>query len=1236
MTVRRQMETDLQVTLSTLLAVTPLPTAVIACQGHKILLQNPGVARFLGCPEEAPPQVLDSEWFSDPHQALTFFAQLQTNQRAENQRIQFCQLNGNAVEALVSAQKFIYQAVPAVLMVWTDIPQQRQTPQLQALLETAVHHSGDAIEITDADVNIQYVNPAFEAITGYSASEAVGQTPASLLRNHEQDENFHLQLWKTLSSGQVWQGHLTSRHKDGTPLHQEVTFAPILNEAGVISNFVAVRRDITQSQQIASDGFKFVALVENSNDFIAMSKPTGEILYVNPAGCQMVGLENQSEALRKTIIDYLPETEVAAFCQNVLPKLQQEGRSEGEGKLRNFQTGLCIDVHRSCFIVRHPETHEILCLATIQRDITAQKQAERALRDSEARYRVRANQQAAVATLGQKALAGIDLPTLMQAATQQVSEVLGVKLCGIFELMPNGYALQLTAGVGWRHGLVGVACVGSQPQSQIGYALATQQPVIIEDFRVDKRFGGPPLLHNHCIVSGISVVIPGQANSYGVLGAYCQHQQQFNQDDIHFLQAMANVLAAAINRHQSEAQLRLMERVIAASSHGILITDANQPDNPITYVNPAFEAMTGYTQQEIVGHNCRFLQGQDTQQPALDVVRQALQRQEDCRVVLRNYRKDGSLFWNELHIAPVFDAEGYLTHFVGIQNDISQRKQAEEALRKSEEQFRVLFEQAPIGMALSTPDGHFLEVNPALCSAFGYSAAELMQRTFADLADPDAPNPDGMLMTQLLTNELSHFQVEKRYLSKTGQGVDTLLQVTLVRDERGLPLHVLSQVVDISDRKRLEEQLTHDAFHDSLTGLPNRLMFLDRLQQAIARVQQHPQRQFAILFLDIDRFKVINDSLGHVTGDQLLVEVAGRLQACLRPQDLVARLGGDEFTILLERVQDLKDATTVADRIQQALRAPFYLDHHEIFTTASIGIALNTDVMAQPAELLRNADTALYQAKENGRACYAFFSTEMHNKAVEQLLIETNLRWAVERNELQVHYQPIYSLQSGKIKGFEALVRWQHPQWGLISPAEFIPVAEETGLIAPIGEWVLWESCRQLRQWQQAHPELTLSMNVNLSSKQLAQPHLARYVERVLLQTGLGAESLKLEITESGIMANTELAAVRLQELKALGVALCVDDFGTGYSSLSRLHQFPLDTIKIDRSFVCTLDDKPENHAIVRAILTLAHSLDMTVVAEGIETAAQLTQLKALGCEYGQGYFFAKPLKAKAIQLLLT
>ncbi len=557
------------------------------------------------------------------------------------------------------------------------------------------------------------------------------------------------------------------------------------------------------------------------------------------------------------------------------------------------------------------------------------------------------------------------------------------------------------------------------------------------------------------------------------------------------------------------------------------------------------------------------------------------------------------------------------------------------ALQESESRFHSAFDHSAVGMALVDPEGRWLQVNQALCHITGYDNQALVGKYFHSLVHPNDLGAALVKVHQLLEGSIPTFQMEQQYLHQNGSTIWVIWSVSLIRDVTTRENRLVFQLQDISERKRAEAQLLHDAFHDGLTGLPNRALFLDHVKLTMERGKRHPNRQFAVLFLDFDRFKIVNDSLGHAVGDQLLIAIAGRLESCLRPGDTIARLGGDEFTVLLEEMRHYSESVEVANRIQQALEEPFSIQGNELFISVSIGIADSSMGYEEPEDMLRDADTAMYRAKERGAKCHEVFDKTMHSQVASRLQMESDLRRALEREEFFLCYQPIVSLDTGQLAGFEALVRWQHPERGLVSPAQFIPLAEETGLILQIGHWVLQEACRQMKAWQEMYPaRFPLQMSVNLSSKQFTQADLIEQIRAILETTKLDAQYLKLELTESALMDNVENAIKQLAEIRDLGIELSIDDFGTGYSSLSYLHRFPLNTLKIDRSFVMSMNEK-ENVEIVRTIIALAGSLGMEVIAEGVETFDQLTQLRRLDCGYGQGYYFSKPVAAEAAELFV-
>jgi diguanylate cyclase (GGDEF)-like protein/PAS domain S-box-containing protein len=538
------------------------------------------------------------------------------------------------------------------------------------------------------------------------------------------------------------------------------------------------------------------------------------------------------------------------------------------------------------------------------------------------------------------------------------------------------------------------------------------------------------------------------------------------------------------------------------------------------------------------------------------------------------------------------------------------------------------FDNAAIGMAVVSMDGSWLQVNESLCKLLGYSEPELRATSFQRLTHQEDLGHVQSYIQRVLEGYIQSHEQEKRYIHEQGHTVWVQWHVSLLKDSETGTKRLFFQVQDISDRKNAEEKLTQD----TLTGLPNRARFYDLLKLRVSRRDQ----QCAVLLLDVDRFKLVNDSLGNASADQLLIQIAQRVKTCMRQGDILARVGGDEFAVLLDDVSGEEEASSVATRIQQALSISFNLLGQEVYTTMSIGIALASDY-EQVSDMLRDAETAMHQAKARGKARYEVFGHDMHGELMSRLKMETDLRHACERDELFVDYQPIVSLQSRTLIGFEALVRWRHPEFGLVPPKDFIPVAEETGQILTIGQTVLESACRQAREWFTTHPAAPpLFVSVNLSVKQFNQPGLVENIASLLEQFQLPPRCLKLEITESVFSDNIEAAVGLLTQLRELGVQLSIDDFGTGYSSLSYLQRFPIDTLKIDRSFVTQMMENEENLAIVRTIVALAQNLGMDVVAEGVETEDQLKLLRKLECENGQGFLFSTPLGGRQLNQFIA
>ncbi len=677
----------------------------------------------------------------------------------------------------------------------------------------------------------------------------------------------------------------------------------------------------------------------------------------------------------------------------------------------------------------------------------------------------------------------------------------------------------------------------------------------------------------------------------------------------------------------------LLRTVVENLNDGVVITDVG---DCVQYVNSRMAKLVGCSVTEMLGKPAqRFFSEIEGWLEFQDGKSQPFYGWREGQLK----RKDGRKFWAEVNATMLCSDLGEPNGTLITVRDITERKWLEEYLRLLESVVVNANEIVMISQVEATTEDplnlRIVYVNDAFSRVTGYSSGEVIGKAPQILLGPKTCPVEIERIRKMLSNhEAVRSEIIFYHKNESEFWVD--VNMVPIRNEQGQLTHFVSVMREVTERKLVEEQLRRNAFHDSLTGLPNRLLFMERLSHKVSRAKQDPQQQFAVLFLDLDRFKVINDSLGHLVGDQLLVSIARRLEACVLPGDTVARLGGDEFTLLLENFQDDSYATQVAERVQQALSHAFNINGHEIFTSASIGITLSTTDFDRAEDLLRGADIAMYRAKAQGKACHEVFDTDMHTHVVGLMQLENDLRRAIEHQDFELYYQPIVALATGKIMGFEALVRWQHPEQGIISPAKFVPIAEETGLIIPLGQWVLREACRQMKEWQKLFPkEPPLTVSVNLSSRQFSQQSLIGQIRQILNETQLDAHYLKLEITESAIMENTESAMDMLLQLKAMGIQLSVDDFGTGYSSLGYLYRFPMDLLKIDRSFISRVDIDGEKLELVRTIITLAWNLGMDVVAEGVETTKQLAQLKALKCEYAQGYLFSKPLNAADAQKLI-
>jgi diguanylate cyclase (GGDEF)-like protein/PAS domain S-box-containing protein len=596
---------------------------------------------------------------------------------------------------------------------------------------------------------------------------------------------------------------------------------------------------------------------------------------------------------------------------------------------------------------------------------------------------------------------------------------------------------------------------------------------------------------------------------------------------------------------------------------------------------------------------------------------------------LVNRHKNGTLYHEEMTITPI-SSEGQITHFVAVKQDISERKRSEDALRRAEEKYRAIFEDAVIGIFQTTPDGRPLSINRAMAQIHGYDSPEALLGEVSNVVRDLFVDPGRMedLGRELEKSGMVH-NVEVEVFHRDGTKKWLLVNLRAVRNAEGAVILHEGTVEDITERKVAEGRVQFLAYYDSLTGLPNRALLHDRLINALANARRRGEK-VALLFIDLDRFKNINDSLGHSVGDCLLQEVATRLRSLAREQDTVARLGGDEFLVVLNAITDIGDIAVVAERILKAFHCEFVVQGHSFNISCSLGVSVSPEHGEDVETLVKHADAAMYRAKEKGRNNFQFFTPKMTAEVVERLELESNLRQALEGNELFLVYQPQMELSTGNLIGLEALLRWRHPEMGMVAPDRFIRVAENSGLIIPIGEWVLRTACLQAKRWQD-DGTTAVPVAVNVSAVQFRQEGFRDVVDRVLRETGLAPHYLELELTESVLLTNADVMLSVLRDLRAMGVRLDIDDFGTGYSSLSYLRQFPVSKLKIDRSFVQHVAENPDDAAITGAIISMARSLNLKVIAEGVETEEQMAFLRAHQCDEIQGYYFSKPLEADVL-----
>ncbi len=1068
-------------------------------------------------------------------------------------------------------------------------------PEGDRWLRSVIENSSEIVIIVDPYGTLTYASPAFERMLGYDPDEAVGTMN---VHDYVHPDDLPLvleEVERAFSARGVAtnKGEHRFRHRDGSWRWVESTGAYLLDDP-VVRGVVVHTRDVTERKEaavrLAESERRFSSVVSNAHAFVyrRSNEPGYPHDYASDLALELTGYPPERLLAGGGIRyqDIIVEEDKGRVREETQEALVERNSFELRYAIRR-RDGRISYVRDSGQGV-YDEDGEVIALEGVIYDVTKLVEIEEALKESEERYRALVERVPAVIYI-QRPREGESAAYDTTYMSPQVENLLGYPADSFVE------------APGFWDSLI-------HPEDLEG--------VLAEDDRTDRT--GEPFAMEYRMVTTDGRLV------------WVRDEATLVRDDAGEPLYWLGVQMDITDRKNSEDALRDAEerfRTLVEQIPAVTYIDRADGSDVSLYTSPQIEEMLGYTSEEWVGRRLwpERLHPDDKERVLAADERFEAGAEERFSEEYRLLAKDGSVVWVREEAVVLEDEAGNPKFWQGVILDVTERKEAEERLAESEQRFRSAFEDAGIGMALSSPDGRYLRVNRAFCGMVGYAEGELLGMTFRDITHPDDLREVLGLGRGVLAGEDRSFSMEKRYVRKDGSEIWVHLTVSMLRGPSGEPLYSIAQAQDITGRKRTEKRLERHALHDALTGLPNRKRLLDRLRHALERTRRREGRKVAVLFMDLDGFKVINDSLGHEAGDLLLTVVGQRLRRSLRPEDALARFGGDEFVVLIEDVDAPEDAVRVAERITEELGRPFALEGRSLFASASIGIGIGNARTKSPEDLLRDADTAMYRAKEDN-APYMVFDPAMHKRVKNRLDIENDLRRAVGAKEFVLYYQPMVDLRTDEVWGVEALVRWEHPERGLLVPSEFVPVAEESGLVIALGDHVLVEACRQAMGWQDDPRIPPLVVSVNLSALQVSRPDLAVTVENALRETGFDARRLSLDVTETAYIQALDAESAVLDRLKALGVGLSIDDFGTGYSSLSYLKRLPASVLKIDRTFLAGLGEEAEDTAIVRMVIDLAHTLGMKVIAEGVEGWGQAALLREMGCDLAQGFYFSEPL----------
>jgi diguanylate cyclase (GGDEF)-like protein/PAS domain S-box-containing protein len=1098
---------------------------------------------------------------------------------------------------------------------------------------TLFEHAPIGIVTMNAEGRVIAVNDAYQRMMGYSADELLMMPFGSPM--HPDEVQVSLERFQQLVAGERGYYTVEKRYlrKDGSLVWGRLAIGAVRDTVGRFLYSVSMIEDITEerkaTQALRESEHRFRSLVQNATDMVIIAGLDGVIQYVSPSFETHLGYPSQDISGTNLFALIAPEDierSIAAFSglmtdpERIVSEVVRVRHADGSWRWIESTGRNLIDDPSVGGIVAN------------MRDVTDSKRHEIARQLLAEASAALGSSLDYTATLEQ--VARISVPTFADWCVVSMLDDDGVlRRLAVVHANPKKQPL--------ADQLKGYPPSDPDMSNGVPYAVRTGQTVLNVSFPAGHWDTIDNASQRHLLPAlGVtsSLIVPLWVRGE-VVGAialqYGDSGRQYDERDVPVAEELARRAGVAIENAQLHREVAAAEKrfrsLVQHASDMIAILDGN---GVILYESPAIEVALGYCPEDVVGKHCLDLLHPDEAEGIASFLQDIL-AQPDVALPLtyRVRHADGSWRWLEATVTNLLHEPG-IHGIVVNARDITERRRAEEAIRKSEARFRSAFDDASIGMAIISLERKLMAVNPAFCRMFGYAANELVGRTTQKYSHPDDRAVTESTYQQLASGVVQTTQLEKRYLHRSGATIWCEVNMASVRDDDGTPLYLLAQLQDITARKHLETQLIHQALHDNLTGLPNRTLLLDRLDHANAVARRHGG-MVGVLFLDLDNFKLVNDSLGHAAGDALLLRVAKRLRGCVREDDTVARFGGDEFVIVLGHIEDPGEALDVAQRITNAFDAPLRVRGRDIIMTTSIGIALSPGGTIDRIDLLRNADIAMYRAKSSGKAAFLLFDEHMHDIALQRLELEHDLRRALERDEFELHFQPIIALTGREVVGLEALVRWRHPQQGLVSPADFIPIAEETGLIVPLGQWVLREACQQAAGWQRDAQVGGLRVSVNLSARQFRDPELVEQVRHALEASGLAPHLLVLELTESNVMSNADEAVARLEDLRQIGVRIAIDDFGTGYSSLAYLHSFPVEILKIDRSFIARIGAEKDSTPIISATVSLAQALGMAIVAEGVETEAQVLSLRAFGCDHAQGYIFSPPIPAERVPHLL-